>query len=98
MRLLGFGTKPRASELKLRLPQPNSFVEIAMTNGGPRGSVWVESLGERSLAVTALPGMSVGGTAVFVYQTLAGKFRFSTKCAGVRGNAAVFALPDRVET
>jgi hypothetical protein len=98
MRLLGFGTKPRVSDLKVKLPQPNSFVDLAMTNGGPRGSVCVEALSERSVAVTSLPGMAVGGTAVFVYQNLTGKFRFSAKCAGVRGNAAVFALPDRIET
>jgi hypothetical protein len=98
MRLLGFGTKPRASDLRAKLPQPNSFVDIAMTNGGPRGSVCVESINERGVTVSSLPGMSVGGTAVFLYQNLVGKFRFSAKCAGVRGNAAAFALPDRVET
>ena len=97
LRMLGFGPKPIPPQLKLKLPQVNSFVDVVMIGHGPRGSVCVEALSERSLVVRALEGMRVGGTGVFSYANAAGRFRFSSKCVAVRGATAVFALPERVE-
>jgi hypothetical protein len=96
--MLGLGPKPLSPQLKLKLPQLNGFVDMAMTGGGPRGSVCVESLNERQFSVSALPGTKPGTTGVFNYSNAVGKFRFSTKCKDVRGNAAVFAIPERIET
>ncbi|MBV8580976.1 MAG: PilZ domain-containing protein [Candidatus Eremiobacteraeota bacterium] len=98
LRLLGLGPKPLSQQLKLKLPAVNAFVELMMTGNGPRGSVCVESLNDRTFTVTALPGVKPGGTGVFSYQNPVGKFRFSSKCAGLRGNAAVFVTPERIET
>jgi hypothetical protein len=96
--MLGFGPKQIAPQLKLKLPALNSFVDVVMIGHGPRGSVCVEGLNERGLTITALPDMKVGGTGVFSYANASGRFRFSAKCAAVRGATAVFALPERVET
>ena len=41
LRMLGFGPKPLSPQLKLKLPSANSFVDLVMTGGGPRGSVCV---------------------------------------------------------
>ncbi len=97
MRLLGFGPKP-ANPLKLKLPQVNSFIDVTMTGGGPRGSVCLESLNERNFSVGGLPGTKPGATGVFSYANPVGRFRFSAKCVALRGGTAVFAVPDRVET
>ena len=98
LRMLGFGPKPIPPQLKLKLPAVNSFVDVVMIGHGPRGSVCVEALNERSFVVGALAEMRVGGTGVFSYDNAAGRFRFSSKCVAVRGATAVFALPERVET
>ena len=95
--LFGLGRKPVAGQLKSKLPAVNSFVALAMTAGGPRGSVCVETIGVRSLTVSALPGVKTGGTGVFSYENAHGRFRFSSRCVDVR-SAAVFALPERIET
>src|ERR1700737_1292204 len=96
--MLGFGPKPIPQQLKLKLPQVNSFIDVVMTGGGPRGSVCVESLTERGFSIAAMPGMKTGGTGVFTYQNQVGRFRCSSKCVGLHGTVAVFALPERVET
>jgi PilZ domain len=98
LRMLGFGPKPMANQLKLKLPQLNSFVDLTMTGGGPRGSVCVEALNERSVIVGALPGTKPGGTGVFSYSNVVGRFRFSAKCTELRGGNALFAIPERIET
>ncbi|GAC1659478.1 MAG: hypothetical protein NVS4B13_04360 [Candidatus Elarobacter sp.] len=98
LRLLGLGPKPLSPQFKLKLPAVNVFVDLTMTGGGPRGSVCVDSVGERSLSVSALPGTKEGATGVFTYSNVVGKFRFSAKCTGVERGAAVFALPERIET
>ena len=98
LRLLGFGPKPIPPQLKLKLPAVNSFVDVVMIGHGPRGSVCVEALNERSFVVGALAEMRVGGTGVFSYTNESGRFRFSSKCVAVRGATAVFTLPERVET
>ena len=98
LRMLGFRPKAIPPQLKLKLPAVNSFVEVVMIGHGPRGSVCVEDLQERSLVVGALEGLRVGGTGVFSYANASGRFRFSSKCVAVRGATAVFALPERVET
>jgi hypothetical protein len=97
MLLFGLGRKPSPPPLKTKLPAVNSFVALAMTDGGPRGSVCVETIGQRSLTVSALRGLKVGGTGVFSYENNSGRFRFSARCLDVR-SAAVFALPERIET
>ena len=96
--MLGFGPKPMASQLKLKLPQLNSFVDLTMTGGGPRGSVCVEAIGDRTLTVGSLPGTKPGGTGVFSYSNAVGRFRFSAKCVELRGGNAIFAVPERIET
>src|SRR5665213_1778490 len=91
MRMLGFGPKPASAQL-------NSFVDLTITGGGPRGSVCVETLTERSMGVGALPGTKPGGTGVFSYSNAVGRFRFSAKCVELRGGNAFFAIPERIET
>jgi len=98
LRMLGFRPKPIPPQLKLKLPAVNSFIDVVMIGHGPRGSVCVEALNERSFVVGALAELRVGGTGVFSYDNAAGRFRFSSKCVAVRGATAVFALPERVET
>ena len=99
LKLLGLGPRTLSLQQKLKLPQPNAFVDMAIAGGGgPHGSVCVESVNERGLSVTALPGIQVGQTGVFAYQNPHGKFRFNAKCVALRGNYAVFAIPDRIET
>jgi hypothetical protein len=98
LRMLGFGSKPVTGQLKLKLPQINSFVDLTMTGGGPRGSVCVESLNERTMTVGGLPGTRPGGTGVFSYSNPVGRFRFSAKCTELRGGNALFAIPERIET
>ena len=93
------GLRPRAlsDQLKLKLPQLDSFVSLAMTGSGPRGSVCIETLTDRNLTVIALPGTSAGGTGVFTYENTVGKFRFAAKCVALRDGIATFAIPDRIE-
>jgi hypothetical protein len=93
------GLRPRAlsDQLKLKLPQLNSFVALAMTGSGPRGSVCVETLTDRNFTVTALPGTNTGGTGVFTYENAVGKFRFASKCVALRAGIATFAIPERIE-
>jgi hypothetical protein len=98
MRLLGLGPKPVNAQLKLKLPQVNSFIDLTMAGGGPRGSVCLESMDERNITVGGLPGTRPGATGVFSYTNPVGRFRFSAKCVALRGGTAVFAVPDRVET
>ncbi len=96
LNLLGL-RRPLSDQLKIKLPQLNSFVALAMTGSGPRGSVCVESLTDRNLTVTALPGTSTGGTGVFTYENPVGKFRFASKCVALRSGIATFAMPERIE-
>jgi PilZ domain len=98
LRMLGLGPKPLSPQLKLKLPQPNSFVDLVITGGGPRGSVCVESVTDRNLSISALSGTEAGRTGVFQYSNAVGKFRFSSKCVALRGHTALFAIPARVET
>ncbi len=98
LHLLGFGRKPAAPQLKLKLPQVNSFVDVTIAGGGPRGSVCLEGLSDRSFTVRGLPGTKLGDTGVFSYTNPVGRFRFSAKCVALRDRTAVFAIPDRVET
>src|ERR1700681_45136 len=96
LNLLGL-RRPLSDQLKIKLPQLNSFVALAMTGSGPRGSVCVESLTDRNLTVTALPGTSTGGTGVFTYENPVGKFRSASKCVALRSGIATFAMPERIE-
>src|ERR1700681_145149 len=96
LNLLGL-RRPLSDQLKIKLPQLNSFVALAMTGSGPRGSVCVESLTDRNLTVTALPGTGTGGTGVFTYENPVGKFRFASKCVALRSGIATFAMPERIE-
>jgi hypothetical protein len=98
LRMLGIGPKPPSTQFKLKLPNVNSFVDLTMTGGGPRGSVCLEGIVDRTLLVGMLPGTKVGATGVFSYSNTVGRFRFSAKCIGIKGPNAVFALPERVET
>ena len=98
LRLLGLGGSRAHEKLKPKLPAVNAFVDLAVTGGGPRGSVCVDALSERTFTTTALPGLQPGHTAVFSYQNPNGRFRFSAKCLTVLGAQAVFATPERVET
>jgi hypothetical protein len=98
LRLFGLCRKPLSEQLKRKLPPVNSFVDLAMTARGPRGSVCVETVDDRAVAVTLLPGIAPGLIGVFNYQNALGRFRFSTKCQTVSGQQALFASPDRVET
>ena len=98
LRLLGLRPKQISEQLKLKLPLVNSFVDLTMIGGGPRGSVCLEAITERNFTVAALPGIHEGGTGVFTYQNPVGRFRFSAKCLERQGNASVFMLPEKVET
>ena len=83
LNLLGLRPRPLSDQLKLKLPQLNSFVALAMTGTGPRGSVCIETLTDRNFTVIALPGTNAGGTGVFTYENAVGKFRFASKCVAV---------------
>jgi PilZ domain len=98
LRLLGFGAKPLSPQLKLKLPSANGVVDLVITGGGPRGSVCVESVTDRNVAVSALAGTETGRTGVFSYTNAVGKFRFSSKCVALKGHTALFAIPVRIET
>ena len=95
--ILGLRPRTLSDQLKLKLPQLNSFVELTMTGNGPRGSVCIETLTDRNLAVVALPGTSTGATGVFTYENAVGKFRFASKCVALRAGIATFAIPERIE-
>jgi hypothetical protein len=95
--MLGLRPRPLSDQLKLKLPQLNSFVALAMTGSGPRGSVCVESLTDRNFTVVALPGTNTGATGVFTYENAVGKFRFASKCVALRAGVATFAVPERIE-
>ena len=98
LRLLGLGPKPLSAQLKAKLPQINSFVDVVMVGGGPRGSVCVEALSDRALTIGALPQMNVDATGVFTYANSAGRFRFSARCSALHGETATFLLPERIDT
>ncbi len=95
--MLGFRPRALSDQLKLKLPQLNSFVALAMTGSGPHGSVCIETLTDRTFTVVALPGTTTGGTGVFTYENAVGKFRFPSKCVAVRNGFATFAIPERIE-
>ncbi|HTD32566.1 MAG TPA: PilZ domain-containing protein [Candidatus Elarobacter sp.] len=96
--LFGFGRRALSPQLKLKLPQLNSFVDLVIAGGGPRGSVCVESLSDRDVTVSVLPGTRSGATGIFSYNNEVGRFRFSSRCVTVRADEAVFAIPERIET
>ena len=96
--LFGFGRRALSPQLKLKLPQLNSFVDLVIAGGGPRGSVCVESLSDRDVTVGVLPGTKSGATGIFSYNNEVGRFRFSSRCVTVRADEAVFAIPERIET
>jgi c-di-GMP-binding flagellar brake protein YcgR len=98
LRMLGLGPKPLTQQTKLKLPQVNTFVDLATTGNGPRGSVCIEGINPKAVTVSALPGLASGQTAVFSYQNAHGKFRFSSRCAAVKGAHAHFSVPTRIET
>ncbi|HTW82571.1 MAG TPA: PilZ domain-containing protein [Candidatus Sulfotelmatobacter sp.] len=98
LRMLGLGPKPLSQQIKLKLPQVNTFVDVATTGNGPRGSVCVESVNPKGLTISGLPGLAAGQTVVFSYQNAHGRFRFSSRCSGVRGAHAQFSVPSRIET
>jgi c-di-GMP-binding flagellar brake protein YcgR len=98
LKLLGIKPKGPGRDLRAKLPQVHESVEMIVTGGGPRGPVVVGSIGEKAFTVDALAGMRAGQSAVFSYQNGTGRFRFSAKCAAVKGHEATFTLPQRVET
>ena len=98
LRMFGFGARAVSPQQKLKLPSANAFVELAITQGGPRGSVCVESLSDRDVTVGVLPGTKSGATGIFSYNNEVGRFRFSSRCTNVRADEAVFAIPERIET
>jgi hypothetical protein len=95
LRMLGIKPKGLAAQLRAKLPQAHASVDLVVTGGGPRGAVIVETVSDKGLIVDALPGLRAGQTAVFSYQNAGGKFRFSAKCAAIKGHHATFALPQR---
>jgi len=97
LRALGF--KPKAAvNLKAKLPVANSFVDLAVPGGKGTSSVCVEQIDSKSLTCTAPEEVKVGTVAVFVYSSANGKYRFSARCTGLRGEHATFELPKSVET
>lgn len=78
-----------------KLPVPESFAEVKVMGRSAR-SVAVEQVGPKELVTSETVGR-VGESAVFVYQTSAGRFRFAVKIVGVRDGRTVYELPDRVE-
>ena len=88
-----FGRKPASIALS-QLPHRNSFVEVSIA-GRTAVSVTVESNGPKHI-VTSNPGAGTG-LAVFTYTNAAGKFRFETRIAGVRGDTVLYDMPVRIE-
>lgn len=98
LRALGLKRGPDVAALKPKLPPLNAFVDLTVTQGGPKGSVCFEHAGKDGFAVSALSGMASGQIGVFAYQTPTGKFRFSARCTSVKGAHAHFAYPAKIDT
>ena len=97
LRMLGLGRKSLSEQLKAKLPVENVFVDVVVT-GGPRGSVCVETIDDRTFSTGKLDGLRPGQTVVVSYQNTQGRFRLSTECVAVAERLAVFAIPQRIET
>lgn len=78
-----------------KLPQLHTFVDVSVA-GRPARSLSVESNGPKNI-VTGDAGAQAG-TAIFTYQTPAGKFRFATRIVGQRGGLTVYEMPKRIDT
>jgi c-di-GMP-binding flagellar brake protein YcgR len=97
LRALGIGPKRLSAQLRAKLPQLETFVDLVVL-GGPKGSATFEELTEKTFTIQALPGLRAGQRATFSYNNDNGKFRFSARCSAVEGGRAIFPLPERIET
>ncbi|HTX58805.1 MAG TPA: PilZ domain-containing protein [Verrucomicrobiae bacterium] len=85
----------RSSIPPSKLPQANSFVDVVVGGRQPR-SVTVESVASNGIVTRDVVGRA-GEAAVILYSTSAGRFRASTRIAGVSANSTKFDFPKRVD-
>jgi hypothetical protein len=94
------GIKKAASPKQVRemLPSLHSFVDVAVRNGGPKGSVCFENAGIKTFITSVLPGMSPGQQVSFSYSNTAGRYRFNTAVKAVDAKQATYDIPGKIET
>ena len=76
-----------------RLPQVNSFIDMALKGLNTTQSVQVLFVSDAGVTITRPADVRVGSVALFNYVTGRGQFRFRADCTGVGDMAATFALP-----
>jgi len=98
LRAFGIKPKPAAGALRAKMPALHAFVDLALPGARGTTSVCIESIDAKSFTCSAAPELKPGQTAIFVYSSATGKFRFGAKCSAVRGTHASFDLPKTIET
>ena len=94
---LGLKKAPSPKQVRELLPSLHSFVDVAVRNGGPKGSVCFENAGIKTFMTSVLPGMSPGQQVSFTYSNTAGRYRFSTAVKAVDTKQATFDIPGKIE-
>jgi hypothetical protein len=100
LRALGLRREPQRSAWSLlrgRLPEINSFVDVAVGGATKRESVAVNGLGPSELVTRCPDGMQAGASADFLYSNALGRFRFSTLCTVVHDKEAHFEIPQSIK-
>ena len=88
-----FGGKP--SGASSALPAKGASVEVVVA-GRMAQTVHVDTPGPRSFITDGILGKS-GESAVVIFTTTAGKFRFATRINGAKGNTTMFDMPRRID-
>ncbi len=78
-----------------RLPRIHDFVDVVVM-GRPLESVSIEAIDGKEI-VTGELAAGPGEPAMFVYQTVSGRFRFATKVLSAKDGAVRFKLPACIE-
>jgi hypothetical protein len=95
---LGIKKAPSSKQVRDMLPSLHSFVDVAVRNGGPKGSVCFENAGIKTFITSVLPGMAPGQQVSFSYSNTAGRYRFSTAVKAVDAKQATYDIPGKIET
>jgi hypothetical protein len=101
LRALGFlgkADKRVVNELHRKLPEINSFVDVAIGGSLDRESVPVNDVTQDALLLRYLPGLDPGVMADFLYTNSSGRYRFRTVCRRAEGNEAYLDLPATIKT
>jgi c-di-GMP-binding flagellar brake protein YcgR len=101
LRILGLNRKAETtvrSEQHGKLPEINSFVDVAVGAGLDRESVPVNNVTRHAIVLRHLEGLEPGTAADLLYINASGKYRFRTVCSAVVGNEAYLELPGSIKT